>query len=162
MKMRKPSRFYLAAILPVVAVLRLVSPLTATVVEGHSMEPTLHPGDVRLLQRGYYRSHPLSRGDVVVLRLGGETYVKRVYALPGDQLWLLHFAEDDRNEILVPAAAARLRRAQEDGYPTGGRVMLRTIPPGYCFVLGDNAAVSMDSRDFGPVPESAIMGRVML
>jgi signal peptidase I len=162
MKYTNSSRWFLAAILPVVALLRTVSPLTATVVEGHSMEPTLHPGEVRLLERGYYRFHPLSRGDVVVLRLGGQTYVKRVYALPGDQLWLMHYAEDDRNELLVPADAARLRRAQQGGVLSGGRVILRIVPPGYCFVLGDNVAVSMDSRDFGPVPESAIMGRVRL
>lgn len=162
MKYRKPRPIVLAAILPLLAALRIASPLGTTVVEGQSMEPALHSGEVRLLERGYYRSHPLARGDVVVLRLGRETLVKRVYALPGDQFWLLHSTEEAPSELLGPVEAVRLRRAASAGVLVGGHVVLRTIPPGYCYVLGDNAAVSMDSRDFGPVPQSAIVGRVVM
>lgn len=162
MRYKKPRPIVLAAILPLLAALRIALPLGTTVVEGHSMEPTLHSGELRLLERGYYHSHPLARGDVVVLRLGRETLVKRVYALPGDRFWLLHSTEEYPSELLAPADAARLRRASRAGVPLGGRVVLRTIPPGYCFVLGDNAAISLDSRDFGPVPVSAIVGRVVM
>jgi signal peptidase I len=137
------------------------SPLTLTVVQGHSMEPTLRPGAVSLLDRGYYRSHALSPGDIVVLRLRGETLIKRVYALPGERLDLLRFDDNAGNELLTPAEAAHLRRLQAAGFLTGAHVLSVTVPPDHCFVLGDNSPVSVDSRDFGPVSMSAILGRAL-
>jgi signal peptidase I len=136
-------------------------PLTLTVVRGHSMEPTLRPGTVSLLDRSYYRFHGLSRGDTVVLRLRGETLIKRVYALPGERLTLLRYDDDTGNELLTPPEAAHLRRLQAAGFLSHGQVISLTVPPDHCFVLGDNGPVSVDSRDWGPVPVSAILGRAI-
>jgi signal peptidase I len=142
--------------------LRATSPLTLTVVQGHSMEPTLRPGALSLLDRSYYRIHALSRGDIVVLRLRGETLIKRVYALPGERLTLLRFDDNIGNELLTPAEAAHLRRLREPRSRPDRRVLSLTVPPQHCFVLGDNGPVSVDSRDWGPVPMSAILGRAIL
>jgi signal peptidase I len=151
----------LLSIMTVLAMVRADSPLTMTVVRGHSMEPALHPGEFCVLDRGYYRSHALCRGDIVVLRLDGETYIKRIAALPGDRLWLLRYDDGTDDELLDAPQAARLRQLQGAGRLAGSRVHSLTLPTDYCFVLGDNRPVSEDSRFFGPVPASAIVGRAM-
>jgi len=142
--------------------LRLLSPLTVTVVHGHSMEPSLRPGAMSLLDRAYYRFHPVSRGDVVVLRREGQTLIKRVYALPGERLTLLRYNDNNGNEVLTPLQAERLRRMQAAGYLGGGQVVSVTVPENAYFVLGDNRPASSDSREFGPVPINAILGRALL
>ena len=158
--MLKPVRFTLLATLAAVATLRATSPLTVTTVLGHSMAPTLRPGSSYVLDRSYYRSHALCQGDIVVFRLGGETYIKRVHALPGDQVWLLRDNDGD-DQLLEPSEVARFDRVNTRGRLPGYRVLAVTIPPGHCYVLGDNRVNSIDSRELGPVPISGIVGRVM-
>jgi len=146
----------------VLTALRFASPLTTTVVRGASMEPTLQSGAFYVLDRGYYRSHALTRGDVVVLKIDGDTYIKRVYALPGDRLWLLRYEDGSADDLLQPRQVAQLRGLQAGGKLPGRRVVSLIVPSEECFVLGDNTSVSVDSRDFGPVSVDAILGRAML
>jgi signal peptidase I len=158
--MLKPVRFTLLAILAAVATIRIASPLTVTTVLGHSMAPTLRPGSSYVLDRSYYRSHALCQGDIVVFRLKGETYIKRVHALPGDRVWVLR-DDDGEDRLLEPSEVARFRRLNTGGRLARYRVIAVTIPPDHCYVLGDNRANSIDSRELGPVPVSGILGRVM-
>jgi signal peptidase I len=126
------------------------------VVVGSSMDPALRPGQVALLHRDYYRAHPLEHGDVVAFRWKGYVYVKRVDALAGDRLELA--CNGSYCYPAVSGTEAKLRRlAQRD--PTVG---LRTVvvPPGCFFALGDNIPASIDSRELGPIPTTAILGRV--
>ncbi len=153
----KPIRLILLMTLAVVATIRAASPLTTTVVMGHSMEPTLRPGELRVLDRAYYRDHPVYRGDVVVLNFGGETYIKRVYAAPGDGLTLIRF-KDGTTDVVEPGYVDRLTFAQRGGLLPDGRLISLIVPPGFCFVLGDNRLNSEDSRDFGLVPAVDILG----
>ena len=73
----------------------------------------------------------------------------------------LRYDDDTGNELLSPPEAAHLRRLHAVGFLPDSRVLTLTIPPGHCFVLGDNGPVSVDSRDWGPVPMSAILGRAL-
>jgi signal peptidase I len=80
-------------------------------------------------------------------------FIKRVIALPGDtievrggQVWV--------NDQLIDEPYIR------DKAPY--LVPRQTVPPAHYFVLGDNRSYSQDSRDFGPVPGDAIVGRVFL
>jgi signal peptidase I len=159
--MMQPLRLTLLTLLGLVATIRATVPLSVTTVLGHSMEPTLRPGGSYVLDRSYYRSHALSRGDIVVFRTGGETYVKRIYALPGDRLWLLKAGDESGDQVLEPSEAARLRRPHPGSRLPYFCVVSLTIAPGQCYVLGDNRVNSIDSRQFGLVPMNAIVGRVM-
>ena len=158
----KPLRPSFLTAFALLATLRVASPLTTTVVLGHSMEPALLPGAVYVLDRGYYRSHALQKGDVVVLKHDGVTYIKRVYALPGAHLSLLRDESGSEDELLNNREAECLRERQIEGKLGGRRVLSLIVPPEECFVLGDNSTVSVDSRDFGPVPIDAILGRALL
>jgi signal peptidase I len=94
----------------------------------------------------------------VSARCGGsaQTYlVKRVVGLPGDHL------ESHGTTIYVNARALRETwgHSREFGVaiPSG-----TTVPPASYYVIGDNNFESCDSRYWGPVPRSMIVGRVFL
>ncbi len=137
-------------------------PLRPTVVLGHSMTPTLRPGGCYVLNTGYYRHHPLRCGDIVVFRHQGETCTKRIYALPGQQFLMLRYDDGVGNEVIDPWEAAALRRLERAHQLPQRHLDEVTVPPGHCFVLGDNLPVSCDSRTYGCIPVSEILGRVFL
>jgi signal peptidase I len=158
--MRRSS--LLLTILVAALVAGLVTPLHATMVWGESMAPTLRSGGVYLLDTRYYRRHPVERGDIVVFRYRGETCIKRVYALPGERLVLLEYADGEGNELVPLADLQLFRRLERSGRLVGRRLLELTVPADHYFVLGDNQHVSWDSRSFGCLPKNAIVGRVTL
>lgn len=139
-----------------------------------SMSPALWPGDIVFVDRLYACidcAAPVRRGDVAVFAYPDDRtqyYVKRVIGLPGDhvrvagaQVWV--------NGELVPAvdaptppAAALARAIMPPGAarPVPADTPESTVPPGHVFVLGDDRAHSVDSRQFGGVPLADVVGRV--
>jgi signal peptidase I len=116
-----------------------------------SMEPTLRPGDHVLISK---LAEP-RRGDLVVFANAGDLLLKRLVAVGGDQIGL----ED--GHLVVNG------RTVEEPYVDhhvleGVYFAPVTVPSGAVFVLGDNRTGSIDSRAFGPVPRSALVGRVAL
>lgn len=126
-------------------------------VEGSSMVPTLHPGDKVCVSTVGYTP---KQGDIIVLS-GTERLkkpiVKRVIAVAGDKVDINfttgivtvngreeHYAED-------------LTTQQKDiAFPL-------VVPEGTVFILGDNRAMSLDSRssEIGCVDERQIVGKVL-
>lgn len=153
------QRWGLVAALGAAAGLYLTSPFRLTVVEGRSMPPTLKSGTVCIMDRNAYAGHPLQRGDVVLFPHETEVYVKRVYAVPGDRMSLVRYPD---GTYLVPEAneLVRLRRLCARGL-TPARLVDVTVPAGECFVLGDNAEDSFDSRYFGFVDTRQLLGKVV-
>ena len=140
----------LAGLLALVIRLFVVEPFR---VDGPSMEPTLFTGERLLVDKVSYRLHLPRRGDIVVFRNprnAREDYIKRVVALPGDKVEM-RLGKLYINDQPVPEPYVF-----RDGISTYGP---EVIPPGYCFVLGDNRANSRDSRFFGPIPLQLIKGR---
>ena len=76
--------------------------------------------------------------------MGATASLKRIAGLPGDDITLF----GPKLELSMRPASA----------PTEVGIH---VPSGHVFVLGDNAAVSRDSRAWGPVPIQSIGGLVL-
>ena len=142
-------------VLPAVAVALVVNVLVARActVKSVSMEPTLHETQRLIMEKVSYYTHPPRRGDIVVFKmegLGPIPYIKRVIGLPGE--WI----ETRGGRVYIddmPLVEPYLHVETEPGIP------LTRVPADSVFVLGDNRASSSDSRDFGCVPYTTILGR---
>jgi signal peptidase I len=127
-----------------------------------SMVPALEPGDRVIVDKLRYRLADPHRGDVVVFdrpaNAGGsaeiKNLIKRVIALPGDQIEA-HDGAVYRNGQRLAEPYLRPGTITTD-------IPRQTIPRGYLWVMGDNRAVSEDSRLFGPVTRSSILGRALI
>lgn len=128
------------------------------IVDGHSMESTLHHGDLMIVSSiGYHREH----GDIVVLR--SEYYdrpiVKRIIAVEGDTVDI-----DFQNAQVYLNGEPLDEPYLDDFYyfEEEGVEFPQTVPEGCIFVLGDNRTGSTDSRNpnIGMVDERAVIGKV--
>ena len=122
-------------------------------VNGHSMEPTFQPGQWLLVRRINWPSPSLRVGEVIVFQKDGELLVKRIAALPGQR------PPEDDQVVLFRARLLALGHGSRLSGPLA--VTPEPVPPGQLYVLGDNAAVSDDSRAFGPIPQHTVIGRVL-
>jgi signal peptidase I len=82
-----------------------------------------------------------------------ETYIKRVVGLPGDRLSIRN-GHVDRNG--KPEKDSYIRPCGDDSSCNFPKTF--TVPPGQYFMMGDNRAVSDDSRFWGPIPGKWIIG----
>ena len=117
---------------------------TPAVVDGPSMEPTLYNNQWLLV----YKFTKIDRNDVIVFKYDGRYLVKRVIGLPKDTI----NCEDGK--IYINDKELNDEYTIEDNTCTG-QVTLKNDE---YFVLGDNRAVSMDSRMIGPVKKNMILG----
>jgi len=129
-----------------------------TEVEGRSMQPTLNDGDRIIVWQLFYQPDLF---DVVVLEYGeGVYHVKRILGTPGDRVDYIN------GEMFING-----NRIDEpyiyDEPSTRGFVFEElcqfedcdVIPEGYFLVLGDYREWSGDSRNYGLVRQSQILGR---
>ena len=137
-----------------------------------SMADTLVPHQRVLVDRLIYRFRAVHRGDIIVFRcaqLANLVLIKRVVGLPGDLL-ALHNGQLYVNG--VQASDSFVDRVDGVSEPTRPGPSLTTndpsapwslaqpyrVPAGHYFVMGDNRSDSDDSRYWGTVPRSAIIG----
>jgi signal peptidase I len=124
-------------------------------VEGLSMFATLDDNDYLIADKVAYRLHAPQRGDIVILRPptdNSKDFIKRVIALPGEQLIVRDGAVfingHHLNEPYLP-----------EQWTVFNNLSVTTIPPNQYFVMGDNRNRSQDSRTFGPISRDRIDGR---
>jgi len=122
-------------------------------VPSSSMSPTLLPGDQVLVDKVTYRLREPNRGELVVFHspVGGLA-LKRIVALPGDRVGV-------RDGVLF-VNGRRVREPYVDHASVDGTFFGPvTVPAGRIFVLGDRRANSVDSRDYGAIPDGDVVGR---
>ncbi len=130
-------------------------------IPSESMEHTLEKRDRVLVNKLSYRLHDVRRGDVVVFERPPEEgegsakdLIKRVVAVGGETV--------EGHDGGVYVNGKRLREPYVANGVTSGDFSPQRVPPGHVWVMGDNRDRSRDSRYFGSVPESGIVGRAFV
>ncbi len=171
MRGRTIAEYLLVALCAIVAALLvqafLVKPYR---IPSESMAATLVPRDRVLVNRAVYRLHAPGRGDIVVIDSAavGRILIKRVVALPGETISVDGGAVYVDGRRLDEPYVHRVYGQPEATEPfrgTGKDWSLERpykVPAGYYFLMGDNRAVSDDSRDWGPAPRHEIIGEAFL
>lgn len=131
-------------------------------IPSQSMHDTLLEGDRVLVNKLAYHLHNINRGDVIVFRrpvnldIPDNDLIKRVIGLPGDRLEARNGAVYVNGRLLTePYIQRDCTKGTLDLPPT-------VVPAGYIFVMGDNRCDSTDSRIFGPIKESLVVGRAFV
>ena len=137
-----------------------------------SMEPTLQIGDRILVNKLSYHLHGVDRGDIVVFsrpaaeNCGGpevNDLVKRVIGLPGDVISVsggyVYIDGKRLDETWLPASEQGVTTAGPAGNTSDLERPYR-VPTNDYFVMGDNRTDSCDSRYWGPIAKSLIVGKV--
>ena len=175
--------FYTIAILVaavVVAYLMIFFVFRSYQVEGPSMQPTLHNGDKLIIWKvpktwaeitGNAYIPP--RGSIIVFKESGlaqfgqsntKQLIKRVIGLPGDTVVVGHgvYTIYDKNHPhgFDPDKTLPYGKTFHVPVTTGNETV--HLGKNQLFVSGDNRTDSLDSRDFGPINASQIVGRLVL
>jgi signal peptidase I len=154
-----------AALVAVALRLFVVEPFS---VPSAAMAPTFQSGDRILVMKPELLTGAVSRGDIVVFRHPDSPpcsahwnqipdLVTRVIGLPGETIW------STGRSIYVNGHRLRERGwyDQKSGPLGSTPITPTTIPAGDYFVLGDNRSDACDSRAFGAIPGSSIVGKVI-
>jgi signal peptidase I len=172
---RWPLEMLIVVVVAVVIAVLLRTFVVATYsIPSGSMEPTLQVGDRIVVNKLSYDLHGIDRANIVVFSTPKNEHcagppvsnlVKRVIGLPGETISLTGGRVYINGKVLPqPWLPVATRTATTPG-PSAKPYSLNrafTIPAGDVFVMGDNRTLSCDSRYWGPIPESSIVGKVDL
>ncbi len=131
------------------------------IVIGNSMFPTFENKDYLIVDKLTYHFKAPSRGDVIVFHppINEKTYyIKRVIGLPGETVIV------KKNEVTIINEAFPEGVTLEQPYASslGESESNLTLKADEYFVMGDNRAVSSDSRVWGILPKENISGRAFM
>jgi len=133
-------------------------------VKGASMEPNFEDGQYLVVDELSYHLGQPQRGDVIVFHYPpdpSQFYIKRIVGLPGEKIAIsnnqvkIYNVDHPLGFVLDESSYLSLDTA------TLGNTDQQLGPDEY-FVLGDNRQASFDSRRWGAVPRSDIVGRAWL
>jgi signal peptidase I len=139
-----------------------------------SMEPTLQVGDRIVVDKLAYDLHGVDRGNIVVFSTPPNEdcagppvsdLVKRVVGLPGETISVSGGNVFINGHLLSQTWLPSSEQGKTYPGPSPAPYALHhpfKIPQGDVFVMGDNRMLSCDSRYWGPIAESTIVGKVDL
>jgi signal peptidase I len=145
-----------------------ITQLKIVIENASSMAPTIEDGQKVITTKSY--NNPRIN-DIVVFNqptlnqnsVGGQfdslQIISRVAAIPGDRVDVVN----GKLTVFNPSNPKGFDPDDSDGLSsqtTNGNITL-VVPTGYVFVIGDNRADSIDSREFGPIPIKSIIGKVV-
>ena len=141
---------YFATIIVVLFIkIYIVSPV---MVNGISMEDTLHNHDVMILNKIGFRLNGAKRFDIVVVNIGKTKIIKRVIGLPGETI-------EYKDGILYINDKEVIDKYNNGHTPNIPKMILSDSE---YFVLGDNRGISLDSSELGPMDKKYILGKTKL
>lgn len=155
----------------VAVVLRTFFVATYSIPSG-SMEPTLNIGDRILVDKLAYDLHGIGRGDIIVFSTPKDEHcagppvadlVKRVIGLAGETISLSGGQVAINGKVIAePWLPASVQRQTAPGPSTAPYALNQPfkVPAGDVYVMGDNRTESCDSRYWGPIKTSSIVGKV--
>ncbi|MED3804336.1 signal peptidase I [Lysinibacillus xylanilyticus] len=140
---------------------------TPVMVDGKSMDPTLHDKERMMVNKFSYKIGEPQRYDLVVFHATEEKdYIKRVIALPGEHIAYkndeLYINGKIMDEPYLEARKKELFKGEgtlTEDFTLEDTIGETKIPEGYVFVMGDNRRNSLDSRIIGLVPIEEIVGK---
>ena len=131
------------------------------VVKGASMDPNFSEGDYLIIDELSYRFREPERGEVIVFKYPlspSQRFIKRIIGLPGETIEMednkITILNEGKNEVLDESSYLLSNNFKK------GKLKI-SLKEGEYFVLGDNRNASLDSRNFGLLPQKYIIGRVL-
>ena len=125
-------------------------------VDGDSMKDTLYNNDILILNK---LDKSYDRFDIVVVNYNNTKLVKRIIALPGENI------SYKNNDLYINDEKFKdIDTSRTNDFSLKELYNVDKIPDGYYFVMGDNRGNSLDSRDYrvGLVKKEDIVGTTSL
>ncbi len=130
-------------------------------VKGASMEPNFYDREYLIIDELTFRMRAPERGEIIVFRYPrdpSQFFIKRLVGLPGETV------EITGGTVVIYNDAHPNGQVLDEKLYLGSTLSQGkkkvTLGADEYFVMGDNRDESLDSRSFGPINKSAIVGRV--
>ncbi len=131
------------------------------IVSGTSMSPTFETGHYLIIDKISYRFNLPQRNDVIVMKFPKDTsrdFIKRIVGLPGETVDIKNgtvtiINKENPEGFKLDETFVKFPKSDTVNY---------TLTSSEYFVMGDNRAGSYDSRSWGPLPATDIIGKPLL
>ena len=141
-------------------------------ISGPSMEATMFQDNRVLVNKLSYRLHDIHRGDIVVfdrvttdgVAVQHDDLIKRVIGLAGDTISISECIVSVNGKPIDESYlnAYDLAQSNLDDRCRNPEMAVTTVESGHLFVMGDNRSQSFDSRMFGTIEQSLVIGRAFV